>query len=72
MSGILYLVLVISIHAPLAGRDGLMRHKDGKSLYISIHAPLAGRDSPAALVSDYMIISIHAPLAGRDRQCKVP
>ena len=34
---------MISIHAPLAGRDAIFRSQIGR-LSISIHAPLAGRD----------------------------
>ena len=59
---------IISIHAPLAGRDG-----SGKVVYhpqvrISIHAPLAGRDdNNGNNESTTGAISIHAPLAGRDK-----
>ena len=35
---------MISIHAPLAGRDRYDRHRAKKYVLISIHAPLAGRD----------------------------
>ena len=57
----------ISIHAPLAGRDGSTQTTGG-SRYISIHAPLAGRDDSGSIVlgGKVNIISIHAPLAGRD------
>ena len=56
---------LISIHAPLAGRDYRLSDPTGRP-EISIHAPLAGRD--AALWRGAAIggISIHAPLAGRD------
>ena len=37
------LLRCISIHAPLAGRDGILR-EGGLTFEISIHAPLAGRD----------------------------
>ena len=36
---------IISIHAPLAGRDGPLVLA-GRHVIISIHAPLAGRDGP--------------------------
>ena len=57
---------VISIHAPHAGRDGLIYSNMGIG-YISIHAPHAGRDVPQTWY-DYNDdgISIHAPHAGRD------
>ena len=58
-------LLVISIHAPLAGRD--FRYRNKKSpLQISIHAPLAGRDVLPNCDLLSLRISIHAPLAGRD------
>ena len=55
----------ISIHAPLAGRDGRLRVDRLRDL-ISIHAPLAGRDRCPAQCFPHEAISIHAPLAGRD------
>ena len=56
---------IISIHAPLAGRDLLFRfHHDAGA--ISIHAPLAGRDLSRTPPVFGAQISIHAPLAGRD------
>ena len=62
------IVRVISIHAPLAGRD-----RSDRRVYhavrgrISIHAPLAGRDYSPKLSETPPPISIHAPLAGRDQ-----
>ena len=57
--------LLISIHAPLAGRD--YAKSGGRAVCgISIHAPLAGRDSDPWSCSARTPISIHAPLAGRD------
>ena len=56
----------ISIHPPLAGRDGGPFTFPGH-ISISIHPPLAGRD--LYLVSGVLhrlVISIHPPLAGRD------
>ena len=58
-------VVEISIHAPLAGRDG-PRHKIYTGFGISIHAPLAGRDRVRLPGRGVGAISIHAPLAGRD------
>ena len=58
--------IVISTHAPLAGRDlkvGCLW--DG--LDISTHAPLAGRDAGLSGSAIMVDISTHAPLAGRDR-----
>ena len=57
--------VVISIHAPLAGRDALVVSMSGR-VRISIHAPLAGRDDIHAALGQVASISIHAPLAGRD------
>ena len=62
----LQILRIISIHAPLAGRDYQRRGHRNKSR-ISIHAPLAGRDLPHRLRGPAGPISIHAPLAGRDR-----
>ena len=71
---------VISIHPPLAGRDGREKAA-GTGETISIHPPLAGRDvrviagfraisisihPPRAVIDDARNISIHPPLAGRD------
>ena len=61
-----YRMLAISIHPPLAGRDGmsiLIKDIFGK---ISIHPPLAGRDRLRARQHEQDGISIHPPLAGRD------
>ena len=46
-------IVVISIHAPLAGRDAIARRFISAPATISIHAPLAGRDvqSPYPLSS---------------------
>ena len=40
----------ISIHAPLAGRDGSGQGSTTREFGISIHAPLAGRDSKNAQI----------------------
>ena len=58
-------VQLISIHAPLAGRD-LKVSDAAVYMWISIHAPLAGRDREKLLFLLPLNISIHAPLAGRD------
>ena len=56
----------ISIHSPLAGRDGsIMRYFPG-GIEISIHSPLAGRDGVEPGAGIDQGISIHSPLAGRD------
>ena len=60
-----YLPVGISIHAPRAGRDGLLRPvHSGRG--ISIHAPRAGRDRAPPRKGGNQAISIHAPRAGRD------
>ena len=56
----------ISIHAPLAGRDGKYVRCGAVLVNISIHAPLAGRDGGLTMADYIERISIHAPLAGRD------
>ena len=56
----------ISIHAPLAGRDGGSAAPGVGPRRISIHAPLAGRDHDHHGIRHQRDISIHAPLAGRD------
>ena len=62
-----YRAKIISIHAPLAGRDHFAIFSFMSALQISIHAPLAGRDTVhVQLVPTGIEISIHAPLAGRD------
>ena len=58
---------MISIHSPLAGRDGHRSLWDRLFLIISIHSPLAGRDDSAAELLGVASISIHSPLAGRDQ-----
>ena len=63
---------LISIHAPRAGRDSVMRSSP-IFLIISIHAPRAGRDGGAVFFTPGVQISIHAPRAGRDsRPLTVP
>ena len=56
---------LISIHAPLAGRDEVLEELR-PTFGISIHAPLAGRDEDWITLEGSDVISIHAPLAGRD------
>ena len=58
-------VIVISIHAPLAGRDAASIVLGSLSAYISIHAPLAGRDKSSALNSiDQLKFQSTRPLRG--------
>ena len=57
----------ISIHPPLAGRDGSFGQPYFQANNISIHPPLAGRDEQHCIpTSNGRYISIHPPLAGRD------
>ena len=58
-------MLIISIHAPHAGRD-VIPPAAAKKMGISIHAPHAGRDYVSAYYFLQNRISIHAPHAGRD------
>ena len=58
----------ISIHAPLAGRDGQARAHRAAEEHFNPRAPCGARRlHPAAPRGDQRI-SIHAPLAGRDRR----
>ena len=60
-------LLIISIHAPRAGRDFDPEAGQFNRVDISIHAPRAGRDKPDEVAVLGLDISIHAPRAGRDR-----
>ena len=62
---VLFILILISIHAPLAGSDQIpvQYNLTGK---ISIHAPLAGSDIIRLHPPLPGVISIHAPLAGSD------
>ena len=64
--------MVISTHAPLAGRDVELRIHHFAVVVISTHAPLAGRDNLHPAFFDTGQISTHAPLAGRDRSTRSP
>ena len=59
-------LVIISIHAPLAGCDQSLVCPLGNHHGISIHAPLAGCDRQGVTFGMGMEISIHAPLAGCD------
>ena len=59
--------LLISIHAPRAGRDEDLKKVYHELFDISIHAPRAGRDWWDCPPPAVRFISIHAPRAGRDR-----
>ena len=56
----------ISIHAPLAGRDGLGTCSPGSISQFQSTRPLRGATSLRAASQLRSHISIHAPLAGRD------
>ena len=59
-------IVSISTHAPLAGRDEANATYREANFGISTHAPLAGRDYILPDASQPYRISTHAPLAGRD------
>ena len=60
---------IISIHAPYAGGDDLVRGFALVGLYISIHAPYAGGDLYCwGWKAGRGDISIHAPYAGGDNE----
>ncbi len=61
------IVIPISNHSPLAGRD---LDVVGSVLwgYISTHTPLAGRDAMFSAAIYAGCISTHTPLAGRDTE----
>ena len=60
--------ICISIHSPLAGRDGQAIDDTKCEVVISIHSPLAGRDLHETFLKSHEEISIHSPLAGRDQR----
>ena len=57
--------MIISIHPPHAGRDGIDKSRQTTS-GISIHPPHAGRDIRGSIFGLGDVISIHPPHAGRD------
>ena len=59
------ILMGISTHAPLAGRDFYLPAVSTEKA-ISTHAPLAGRDIELLTYMRDSLISTHAPLAGRD------
>ena len=62
---LVYLALLISIHAPRVGSDaGQLPGEGGKE--ISIHAPRVGSDFALNPMSPGSFISIHAPRVGSD------
>ncbi len=63
---VVQIIVVISIHAPLAGSDNAVVGKKLPPPRISIHAPLAGSDKRFTTPQPPPSISIHAPLAGSD------
>ena len=59
---------VISIHAPLAGRDVFPALGVKFLLNFNPRAPCGARHKAICNIYSIPYISIHAPLAGRDRQ----
>ena len=57
---------IISIHAPLAGRDGLMILLMRAPPHFNPRAPCGARQHERIRLINSMSISTHAPLAGRD------
>ena len=57
---------VISIHAPLAGRDLMTSPRRSASSHFNPRAPCGARPVARGPYHGLYIISIHAPLAGRD------
>ena len=62
---VLVVILAISTHTPLAGRDEMMARVVPRG-FISTHTPLAGRDPNDPAIGAQYLISTHTPLAGRD------
>ena len=57
--------MIVSTHAPLAGRDGHFLSVDRVGVRISTHAPLAGRDAVEAVgYSDDFEFQPTRPLRG--------
>ena len=59
---------VISIHAPLAGRDVVLLNSPPSYAIFQSTRPLRGATAKWATECNACHISIHAPLAGRDRR----
>ena len=59
--------LMISIHAPRAGRDFHQPTCSSFSAYFNPRAPCGARRVTEGTISKTLAISIHAPRAGRDR-----
>ena len=57
---------MISIHAPLAGRDHQLKCFWLNRIPFQSTRPLRGATSPPPPGPPWSLISIHAPLAGRD------
>ena len=62
----LYYQMMISIHAPLVGRDRCRRTATASSKPFQSTRPSWGATRSAASKSSHLDISIHAPLVGRD------
>ena len=60
----------ISIHAPHARSDKMIKATWGSASIISIHAPHARSDSVLSLARRCELISIHAPHARSDASCR--
>ena len=58
----------ISIHAPLAGRDGIASKLQNAVYEFQSTRPLRGATTYQDLIALGDNISIHAPLAGRDKE----
>ena len=60
------LITKVSIHATLAGGDGIALYRDFRAERVSIHATLAGGDLRSRSARLAFRVSIHATLAGGD------
>ena len=57
---------IISIHAPLAGRDPVPSAAQTWAEHFNPRAPCGARPNNKSMFDKGFTISIHAPLAGRD------
>ena len=65
-------MIVISIHAPREGGDGIIEQERFYVLAISIHAPREGGDPLNISIVPHLLISIHAPREGGDNSTGHP
>ena len=63
-----FLSKLVSIHAPRAGRDSLLRTIPRNAECFNPRAPCGARPSSTFILGYHKLVSIHAPRAGRDSE----